>query len=79
VSAFRLPLIAVLLAVFLGGCADVPPGLEKQWARREAAQSDFDMCIHVHERSPSACSAARTRYNAALQAYKAAAHVSGDN
>ena len=73
-SPFRVPLIPVLLAMFLGGCADVPPGLEKQWARREAAQWDFDMCVHDHVRNPSACSAAKAAYDAARKEYGRAAN-----
>jgi hypothetical protein len=72
-SAFRLPLRTVLLTILLGACAGVPPGLEKEWARTEAAHWDFDMCIEGHARNPSACSTARAAYDRALKEYRAAA------
>jgi starvation-inducible outer membrane lipoprotein len=72
-NAFRLPPIAVLIAVLLSGCAGVPPGLENEWARKQAKQWDFDMCIQGHVRNPAACSAARAAYDKALKEYRAAA------
>ena len=72
-SALRLPRAIVLVAVLLDACAGIPPGLEKQWADRQAAQWDFEMCIHDHVRNPSACSTARAAYDKALKEYRAAA------
>jgi starvation-inducible outer membrane lipoprotein len=71
-SAFRLSPIALIVVTLLAGCAEVPPGLEKEWARREAAQWDLDMCTHVNPRNPSGCSATRAAYDAALKDYRAA-------
>jgi hypothetical protein len=73
-SAFRLPPAIVLVAVLLDACAGVPPGLEKQWADRQAAQWDLEMCIHGHVRNPSACSAAKAAYDAAVKEYGRAAN-----
>ena len=73
-SAFRLPLAIVLVAVLLGACAGVPPGLEKQWADWQSAQWDFEMCLHDHVRNPSACSAAKAAYDAARKEYGRAAN-----
>ena len=72
-SAFRFLLAAALVAVLLSACAGIPPGMEKEWARTEAAHWDFDMCIQDHVRNPAACSAARAAYDTALKEYRAAA------
>ena len=72
-SAFRFRLVTALITMLLGACAGVPPGLEKEWARTEAAHWDFDMCIQGHVRNPAACSAARAAYDRALKEYRAAA------
>ena len=72
-SAFRRPPIAALIAMLLTACAGVPPGLESEWARKQASQWDFEMCIHSNLRNPLACSAARAAYDRALEEYRAAA------
>ena len=72
-SVFRFLLAAALVTLLLDACAGVPPGLEKEWARKEAAHWDFDVCIQSHVRNPSACSAARASYDRALKEYRAAA------
>ena len=66
-------LVTALVTMLVGACAGVPPGLEKEGARTEAAHWDFDMCIQAHVRNPSACSAARAAYDRALKEYRAAA------
>jgi len=71
--AFRFLLAAALMALLLAACANLPPGLEKEWARKEAAHWDFDMCVQSHVRNPSACSTARAAYDRALKEYRAAA------
>ena len=60
-------LVTALVTMLVGACAGVPPGLEKEWARTEAAHWDFDMCVQAHVRNPSACSAARAAYDRALK------------
>src|SRR5204862_6920630 len=65
----RLLRAAPIIAIVLAGCRGSPPGLERMWERRESAQSAFEMCIHINPRNPSACSAARTEYDAAPKDY----------
>jgi len=72
VSALRLA-ATLLVVTLISGCADIPPGLEKEWLRKEAARSNFETCMQLHPRRPVACDAAKAAFDAALTAYRTAA------
>ena len=68
----RASLMAPVLATLLSGCGGIPPGLEKQWEHRDAAQRAWEGCIYVHPRQPSVCSRLRAEYGVAVEEYETA-------
>jgi hypothetical protein len=67
----RLPAAFPIVAALLVGCYHPPPGLEKEWHRKEAARSAYDTCLLQGPRTAFRCDRERGAYDDALKEYRA--------